>query len=80
MLRTQFRLHINQNIRTIKIFISFVFPLSIYVHIQMYADNLSIKAKELKREKKKSDTLLFQMLPLSVATQLKQTRKVCECN
>ncbi|KAJ6638428.1 Atrial natriuretic peptide receptor 1, partial [Pseudolycoriella hygida] len=44
--------------------------------IQMYADNLSIKAKELKREKKKSDTLLFQMLPLSVATQLKQTRKV----
>lgn len=44
----------------------------------MYADNLSIKAKELKREKKKSDTLLFQMLPLSVATQLKQTRKVHE--
>lgn len=44
--------------------------------IQMYALNLSLKAKELKKEKKKSDTLLYQMLPLSVATQLKQTQKV----
>lgn len=42
----------------------------------MYAANLAKKAKELKREKKKSDTLLFQMLPPSVATQLKQTREI----
>ncbi|XP_025836512.1 uncharacterized protein LOC108736041 [Agrilus planipennis] len=44
--------------------------------IQLYAANLATKAKELKREKKKSDSLLFQMLPPSVATQLKQTRQV----
>ncbi|XP_063917238.1 uncharacterized protein LOC135132949 isoform X2 [Zophobas morio] len=44
--------------------------------IQLYAANLAKKAKELKREKKKSDTLLFQMLPPCVATQLKQTRQV----
>lgn len=37
---------------------------------------MSEKAKELKREKRKSDMLLFQMLPPSVATQLKQTQKV----
>nr|CAI5863933.1 unnamed protein product [Callosobruchus analis] len=44
--------------------------------IQLYAANLAKKAKELKREKKKSDMLLFQMLPPSVAMQLKQTRQV----
>ncbi|XP_018573653.1 uncharacterized protein LOC108912758 [Anoplophora glabripennis] len=44
--------------------------------IQLYAANLAKKAKELKREKKKSDLLLFQMLPPSVAVQLKQTRQV----
>ncbi|XP_017835379.1 uncharacterized protein LOC108594751 [Drosophila busckii] len=44
--------------------------------IQLYAMNLSIKAKELKREKRKSDSLLFQMLPPSVAMQLKQTQQV----
>lgn len=38
--------------------------------------NLSLKAKELKREKRKSDSLLFQMLPPSVAMQLKQTQQV----
>jgi hypothetical protein len=42
----------------------------------MYAANLIIKARELKIEKKKSDTLLFQMLPPSVAQQLKQTQQV----
>ncbi|XP_055371528.1 uncharacterized protein LOC129605660 [Condylostylus longicornis] len=48
--------------------------------IQMYAMNLAQKAKELKREKRKSDSLLFQMLPPSVATQLKQTQQVpAEC-
>ncbi|KAG5886728.1 hypothetical protein JTB14_027151 [Gonioctena quinquepunctata] len=44
--------------------------------IQLYAANSAKKAKELKREKKISDLLLFQMLPPSVATQLKQTRQV----
>ncbi|XP_005177981.1 uncharacterized protein LOC101893791 [Musca domestica] len=44
--------------------------------IQMYALNLAEKAKELKREKRKSDSLLFQMLPPSVAMQLKQTQQV----
>ncbi|KAJ8923092.1 hypothetical protein NQ315_001644 [Exocentrus adspersus] len=44
--------------------------------IQLYAANLAKKAKELKREKRKSDLLLFQMLPPSVAMQLKQTRQV----
>lgn len=43
---------------------------------QLYAMNLSLKAKELKREKRKSDSLLFQMLPPSVAMQLKQTQQV----
>lgn len=48
----------------------------ILLAVQIYACNLSEKAKELKREKRKSDMLLFQMLPPSVATQLKQTQKV----
>lgn len=42
----------------------------------MYAIHLAQKAKELKREKRKSDSLLFQMLPPSVAMQLKQTQQV----
>lgn len=42
----------------------------------MYALNLAQKAKELKREKRKSDSLLFQMLPPSVAMQLKHTQQV----
>jgi hypothetical protein len=44
--------------------------------LQMYSSNLAQKAKELKKEKKISDTLLFQMLPPSVAQQLKQTKQV----
>ncbi|KAG8222411.1 hypothetical protein J437_LFUL004870, partial [Ladona fulva] len=44
--------------------------------IQMYAANLVAKASELREEKRKSDSLLFQMLPPSVAKQLKQTRQV----
>lgn len=42
----------------------------------MYALNLAQKAIELKREKRKSDSLLFQMLPATVAVQLKQTQQV----
>lgn len=38
--------------------------------------NLVEKAKELKLEQKKSDALLFQMLPTSVAIRLKQTGRV----
>jgi len=44
--------------------------------IQIFATNLLRKAEELKKEKKKSDRLLFQMLPPSVAQELKQKRQV----
>jgi len=44
--------------------------------IQMFSFSLLRKAEELKREKKKSDRLLFQMLPPSVAQELKQKRQV----
>ena len=44
--------------------------------IQEYAVGLSEKTKELRREKKKSDLLLYQMLPKSVALQLKLSKKV----
>uniref|UniRef100_A0A1B6MQA4 guanylate cyclase n=1 Tax=Graphocephala atropunctata TaxID=36148 RepID=A0A1B6MQA4_9HEMI len=44
--------------------------------IQMYAAHLAEKAHELKKEKRKSDTLLYQMLPPSVAQRLKQTQQV----
>ncbi|XP_075237672.1 uncharacterized protein LOC142333932 [Lycorma delicatula] len=44
--------------------------------IQMYAAHLAEKASELHREKLRSDTLLYQMLPPSVAQQLKHTRQV----
>lgn len=60
-------------------------PYKVCVHVlQMYSANLAQKAKELKKEKKISDTLLFQMLPPSVAQQLKQTQQVicdasCQC-
>ncbi|CAH0715318.1 unnamed protein product, partial [Brenthis ino] len=44
--------------------------------IQVYARNLSEKARELEYEKELSDSLLYQMLPASVAKQLKQTQQV----
>ncbi|KPI95713.1 Atrial natriuretic peptide receptor 2 [Papilio xuthus] len=44
--------------------------------IQVYARNLSEKARELEYEKELSDSLLYQMLPPSVAKQLKQTQQV----
>ncbi|XP_032517794.1 uncharacterized protein LOC116770432 [Danaus plexippus] len=44
--------------------------------IQIYARNLSEKARELEYEKELSDSLLYQMLPASVAKQLKQTQQV----
>jgi len=48
--------------------------------IQNYALGLSKKTKELRREKKRSDTLLYQMLPKSVALQLKLSKKVCRAS
>ncbi|GBP05356.1 Atrial natriuretic peptide receptor 2 [Eumeta japonica] len=42
----------------------------------VYARNLAEKAKELEYEKELSDSLLYQMLPPSVAKQLKQTQQV----
>ncbi|CRK95793.1 CLUMA_CG009250, isoform A [Clunio marinus] len=44
--------------------------------IQLYSLNLVEKARELKLEQQKSDALLFQMLPSSVAIRLKQTGRV----
>jgi len=44
--------------------------------IQIYALGLSEKTKELRREKKRSDMLLYQMLPKSVALQLRLSKKV----
>lgn len=46
------------------------------MHSQLYSMNLAEKAKELAQEQKKSDAILFQMLPASVAIKLKQTRQV----
>jgi predicted PurR-regulated permease PerM len=44
--------------------------------IQLFAYTLMVKADELRKEKKKSDRLLFQMLPSQVAQELKQKRQV----
>ncbi|ODM93786.1 Atrial natriuretic peptide receptor 1 [Orchesella cincta] len=44
--------------------------------IKMFAEHLMEKADELRKEKVKSDRLLFQMLPPTVAQQLKQKRQV----
>lgn len=44
--------------------------------LQVYARNLSEKARELEYEKELSDSLLYQMLPATVAKQLKQTQQV----
>lgn len=38
--------------------------------------NLAEKAQELKLEQKKTDALLFQMLPMSVAMKLKEKGRV----
>jgi hypothetical protein len=42
----------------------------------MFASSLMTKQTELKRERKRSDRLLCQMLPKAVAKQLKQRRQV----
>lgn len=48
--------------------------------LQVYARNLAEKARELEYEKELSDSLLYQMLPPSVAKQLKQTQQVSQLN
>lgn len=91
-LRQKIRNYVNEDLRdaanqeavaiSILIVVLIVSPIIIFLvrnavaTIQLYAANLACKAKELKSEKKKSDSLLFQMLPPSIATQLKQTRQV----
>ncbi|CAB0020299.1 unnamed protein product [Nesidiocoris tenuis] len=44
--------------------------------IQIYAAHLALKANELKQEKMRSDSLLYQMLPPFVAQRLKNTQHV----
>ncbi|ELU06096.1 hypothetical protein CAPTEDRAFT_137234 [Capitella teleta] len=46
------------------------------ITIQNFALGLSHKTRELRREKKRSDALLYQMLPKSVALQLKMSKRV----
>ncbi|CAH1780241.1 unnamed protein product [Owenia fusiformis] len=44
--------------------------------LQGYAKDVSIKSQELKKAKKRSDELLYQMLPKTVAHQLKHNQSV----
>lgn len=44
--------------------------------LQLFAMDISLKSLQLEQEKKKSDSLLFQMLPHQVALQLKMNKKV----
>ncbi|XP_072051892.1 uncharacterized protein [Amphiura filiformis] len=44
--------------------------------IGMYANNLEAKTLELKREKKRTDQLLYQLLPKAVADQLRLNKRV----
>ncbi|XP_024082931.1 soluble guanylate cyclase gcy-35 isoform X2 [Cimex lectularius] len=90
--RRQIRDYVNSDLRdanqqeavgiTILVIVLFVSPIIIILvrnavaTIQMYAANLAEKASELRTEKHRSDTLLFQMLPPSVAHRLKHTQQV----
>lgn len=47
---------------------------------QLFSDTLSVKMSQLKTEKKRSDRLLYQMLPIEVARQLRQNRQVCRAS
>lgn len=56
--------------------ILFLISFNLTKSLQNYARDASMKSNELKKEKKKSDRLLYQMLPKEVALQLKMRRKV----
>ncbi|RDD39001.1 Atrial natriuretic peptide receptor 2 [Trichoplax sp. H2] len=64
------------------IVVAIVCPLLIYFiskllnHIQSYAINLADKTRKLERERRKTDNLLCEMLPRSVADQLKRGNHV----
>ncbi|KAK9496336.1 hypothetical protein O3M35_013354 [Rhynocoris fuscipes] len=91
-LRRQIRDYVNSDLQdanrqeavgiTILVIVLLVSPIIIILvrnavaTIQMYAANLAQKASELKIEKHRSDTLLYQMLPPSVAQRLKHTQHV----
>ena len=47
--------------------------------IQLYAASLSSKTRELRREKHRSDRLIYQMLPEPVAIQLRDRKSVSLC-
>ncbi|KAK6965709.1 hypothetical protein BgiMline_029756, partial [Biomphalaria glabrata] len=44
--------------------------------IQKYANSLSEQTKELNKERKRAESLLYQMLPEQVAKQLKENKTV----
>ncbi|XP_042232968.1 uncharacterized protein LOC121873447 [Homarus americanus] len=44
--------------------------------VEMFSDTLAVKMGQLKTEKKRSDRLLYQMLPVVVAKQLRQKKQV----
>ena len=46
--------------------------------LQVFSESFKIKANELKREKKKAENLIYQMLPKSVADNLRQNKATSE--
>ncbi|XP_071522283.1 uncharacterized protein [Panulirus ornatus] len=44
--------------------------------VQIFSDTLAVKMAQLKTEKRRSDRLLYQMLPMVVAKQLRQKKQV----
>ena len=42
--------------------------------LQLFSDRLEVKVKELKREKRRAETLVYEMLPRSVADNLRQNQ------
>ena len=46
--------------------------------LQIFYESVKYKAKELKREKKKADNLIYQMLPKSVADNLRKDKSTSE--
>nr|QNG40931.1 NIT domain GCY 12 [Placozoa sp. H4] len=67
---------------TLLVSVIIICPLLLYItsrltsNIQHYATNLADKTKQLLRERKRTDHLLFQMLPKTVAERLKHGKTV----